>query len=841
MFQRKGQPASKQRKLSDYFKVAVNTSTSAEPTTSLFINPTAPFSAELTMPLSIDSTTIYSAESADPISLVIGAGSSYSIDAATSSTNVTFQYSSTTSSSDTTDIGHALIRLKNGEALSTSEIRNYLTNRWIPTSKDQLPFSKRGTERRFLGLHHLNTYRWLAVSRVHDMIGAWCVWCCLFKVTGKAGGHNDSGGQHLGVLVNKPLVKFHNLTGKKGDLELHQNTRYHLRFAEKVNEFLLRTTDPSFDVRNMLDTSRRITQEENRTKLRPIVDTVLLCARQNIPLRGHRDCGRIIDETDPEENDGNFRALLRMRMRAGDRILKEQCTTSRGNSMYISPLVQNGLLDAALVQLRNKILKRISQANCWALLCDETMDRSKREQLVIVVRYVSMEQGKVVIREDPVCLMDILKEISVTNENNSSEDEVRLSGINIASVLKEKLKKLELDMSTCVGFGFDGASCMSSQAVGVASQLQVVAPVGMYFHCMMHLFNLCASQSVNVPIVRNNMDIVKQVTTFINSSPKRFHLLQHIIEDADAPQAKKSLKTLCPTRFVERHDSILTFVQLLPFVVTALERMSQWDSRDTRVSSQGLLHAVANFECLISITSLAKVTAILVGVSRSLQNPGMDITSALMEIRNAEFALKNMRQKGEEEFTLVYDEAVILAEKMAVSVKRPRTVSRSVFRDNAGCNEMTDVKTYYRRNMFLPLLDGLIRHINERFGDTQRKSLSLGCLIPAYIGTFQDLLSALDTYSSIIDSHEHVRGEFVLWRQKWITKKEMAVSIKTAIIALENCCITTMPNIYKLLCVLATLPVTTAEPERVFSKVDKTASASRTCMNEERLEALVLL
>jgi hypothetical protein len=44
-----------------------------------------------------------------------------------------------------------------------------------------------------------------------------------------------------------------------------------------------------------------------------------------------------------------------------------------------------------------------------------------------------------------------------------------------------------------------------------------------------------------------------------------------------------------------------------------------------------------------------------------------------------------------------------------------------------------------------------------------------------------------------------------------------------------------------LLKILATLPVTTAQAERVFSKVEKTASAARSSMLEERLESLVLI
>jgi hypothetical protein len=57
---------------------------------------------------------------------------------------------------------------------------------------------------------------------------------------------------------------------------------------------------------------------------------------------------------------------------------------------------------------------------------------------------------------------------------------------------------------------------------------------------------------------------------------------------------------------------------------------------------------------------------------------------------------------------------------------------------------------------------------------------------------------------------------------------------------LQECQGETLPNIKILLQILATLPVTTAEPERVFSKVERTATAARS-MDEERLEGLVLL
>jgi hypothetical protein len=59
--------------------------------------------------------------------------------------------------------------------------------------------------------------------------------------------------------------------------------------------------------------------------------------------------------------------------------------------------------------------------------------------------------------------------------------------------------------------------------------------------------------------------------------------------------------------------------------------------------------------------------------------------------------------------------------------------------------------------------------------------------------------------------------------------------------ALNRCPRVTVPSIHMLIKVLATLPVSTATPERIFSKVERTLTTLRSTMSEEHLEAPVLL
>jgi len=149
------------------------------------------------------------------------------------------------------------------------------------------------------------------------------------------------------------------------------------------------------------------------------------------------------------------------------------------------------------------------------------------------------------------------------------------------------------------------------------------------------------------------------------------------------------------------------------------------------------------------------------------------------------------------------------------------------------------VEEYFKVNLFIPLVDGYIKHLQDQFGPTQAKTLSLGHLIPAYIGTFDQIKPSVQFFHAFV-TEEEVEGEFEVWKQKW-KDPTVASIVKTALQALERCSELCMPNIHKLLQILVTLPVTTAEPERIFSKVERVATKARGHMTEERLEVIVLL
>ena len=76
--------------------------------------------------------------------------------------------------------------------------------------------------------------------------------------------------------------------------------------------------------------------KENRHYIKTIAEIILLCARQEIALRGY-------DETEDSLNPGNFRALLTF-IGNHDQIVGKRIKQGPQNSKYTSPEIQNELL-----------------------------------------------------------------------------------------------------------------------------------------------------------------------------------------------------------------------------------------------------------------------------------------------------------------------------------------------------------------------------------------------------------------------------------------------------------------------------------------------------------------
>jgi hypothetical protein len=118
------------------------------------------------------------------------------------------------------------------------------------------------------------------------------------------------------------------------------HTEYHKQCVILADNFLGVSSGKDKDIVSLLDCQRAVEKEENRAAIRPIIETILFCAEQELPLRGDIDSGPLTLEK-PAKKDGKLRALLRFRANSGDQDLKRH---SRRNATYMSPDIQNEII-----------------------------------------------------------------------------------------------------------------------------------------------------------------------------------------------------------------------------------------------------------------------------------------------------------------------------------------------------------------------------------------------------------------------------------------------------------------------------------------------------------------
>ena len=103
-----------------------------------------------------------------------------------------------------------------------------------------------------------------------------------------------------------------------------------------------------------------------------------------------------------------------------------------------------------------------------------------------------MKEGQWVGVEDPVAVMHIIQRSTVQDV----QSELRLTGSVIGSNFLSIVKELGLNLSRCVGQGYDGASVLASDRVGASSKFRSESNHAYYFYCAMHCLNLSAMIAV---------------------------------------------------------------------------------------------------------------------------------------------------------------------------------------------------------------------------------------------------------------------------------------------------------------------------------------------------------
>ena len=219
---------------------------------------------------------------------------------------------------------------------------------WIPGENFAFPAS---TSRNLRFQHRwFKRFKWLAYSQVE--LRAFCKYWVLF------GNHSGTGRgmQALGALCTKKFDKWKNALEKFKEHKLSQYHRNSLMFAEGLKNVMECRQESVYSQLNVAAKQNAI---DNRKRLIPIIEPIILCGRQGLALRGHADAGPF-NIKEPVANEGNFRALVRFRIK-DNKELQDLFLNTPKNAQYLSPRIQNEIIATCNDLILSNLVKDIAQ------------------------------------------------------------------------------------------------------------------------------------------------------------------------------------------------------------------------------------------------------------------------------------------------------------------------------------------------------------------------------------------------------------------------------------------------------------------------------------------------
>jgi hypothetical protein len=276
---------------------------------------------------------------------------------------------------------------------------------------------------------------------------------------------------------------------------------------------------------------------------------------------------------------------------------------------------------------------------------------------------------------------------------------------------------------------------------------------------------------------------------------------------------------------------VAVFWEFLPSLIVLFEEIERSSDAKSSATASALCNAVKKPSFLVALAVADTLMSYLVSPSHYLQTVNLNISQALASVQAARENFVHLRNEATDAFGNIFEKASKMAEEWDVELAIPRRVGRQTHRDNVEANSPEE---YYRRTLFLPFLDFLIKELGSRFGNPPA-AYRLQQLLPAFVTTEtqEQVMEVARGYMCDLDAPiQVVRAQLDIWLSMMRREEGLDNSLSSCVQKARSC---GLDHIVTLLKLFGTIPVTTASAERSFSALKRLKTVLRSTMSEERL------
>lgn len=567
-----------------------------------------------------------------------------------------------------------------------------------------------------------------------------------------------------------------------------------------------------------------IQKEENTwcKILHRIVNVTLTLASCNLAFRGHR-------EEIGKPNSGNFLSVIEL-LAKYDHVLQELLTNDPGHHRYLSPSIQNELIQILSDRVKSEIVTDICNAQFFSVIVDTTQDITKKDQLSLVIRYVTLPTNS--------SGMPVALEVNESFLGFKKVDDQSAGGLE--HVILKELETNGLSLSKCRGQGYDGAATMSGIYSGLRTRIQEKQRTAKYVHCASHNLNLVVNDAMSgIPENVNFFGTLEQLYVFFSQSIKRWELLS---------LSSRTLKKLCPTRWSSRTDSLKALRYSYTDVMKALSNIILLSANPKeRSEAMGLKKQLESFSFIFLIVVQTKILETINVASKRLQNEDYDLFDAATQLETVSTTLSDFRN----DFDEMKSSAAQLANAWGVNTqfeeKRNRKVKKH-FDELCQDERLTNSEKHFKVTVFYATWDTVISQLSTRFEAMKEINNLFSLLSPKILLEATDV-EILNKVNALVEEYEEdltvdLHFQINSFRKALKSDIEKKTSIRQLadLLFLQNSSIaSSFPDLCTLFLIFLTLPVTVASAERSFSKLKIIKNYLRSTMSQQRLSGLSIL
>ena len=286
---------------------------------------------------------------------------------------------------------------------------------------------------------------------------------------------------------------------KKGKERLKEHER-----SDDHRNALTKARKLQRNIASELDKQVSDLQSQRRQGLVSHLNTLKTLLRQGIAVRGHADKESNIVQFDKDKAIDNPALALFL-----------------AENQYMSHEILTEQEELLVLKARRSLINEINASGCYGIICDESSDISKTEQLSFSVRYCT----------DTYEISEAFIGVMPCDEGLTSE--------RLLTYVNDIMVRCNMDTNNMSSMAFDGASAMKQLAALLKTR---VSRYAIYVHCFAHCNELVFKDASSISsILSDAQDLCESVYTLAGVSPKRVLLFQNVQKKCQQQQQRLRL------------------------------------------------------------------------------------------------------------------------------------------------------------------------------------------------------------------------------------------------------------------------------------------------------------